>query len=187
MPQEKNSPINLSEMSTILKRAGLLGITGVALFGYYANTTIYVGPYFEKNSFNAKNLSFTDKLKYNLFGSADDISVSKSAKLVNPHKNPVGYDFYETRLDAETTSKILSKFKTNEEMLFELQKGFLTGPTLYVHRFLLSRYFKSQGENNRIAGFTKIEPELKNVDLESLPKTKRFDFPLLPKSTKLNY
>jgi len=168
-------------------RAILLVSIPTLAAGYYVKTNIYKGPYLEENPFNESNYSLIQKLKYNIFGNSDNIKYSKSTKVTNPNGNASCFDYYQQTLDKETTSKILSKYKTNEEILKLLEKGLFKGPTLWFHQFFISNYFKNKGDFNRIAGFTTFEPELKKLDIGKVPKVGFFGFPMLPKTDKLKY
>lgn len=171
----------------LFRRAAALTVIGGSAAYLVGKTYIYVGTYHEAPAFRAGDLSLPSRLKYNFFGSNDDVLSTKSAKICNPNKNPVTHDYFEKEIDVETTKKILAKYKTNDELLAAMQKALLLGPTLWPHRFIVSPYLKSKDPNNRIAGFSYFEPALKNVDVASQPKTALFDIPLLPSNPSLKY
>lgn len=172
-------------MGRLAKATLILSVPAIAA-GYYLNK-VYTGPYLEQNPFNDSKYSLLQKIKYKTIGSNDNAIYSKSAKIANPNRNPSAFDFYEYTLDKETSAKVLAKYKTNEELLKVLEKGYFQGPTLWFHQYILTPYFKSKGAFNRIAGFTAFEPELKKLDVSKLPKTAIFGFPLLPENKKLKY
>lgn len=172
-------------MGRFAKATLILSVPTIAA-GYYLNK-VYTGAYLEQNPFNDSKYSLIRRIQNKTFGSCDNLLYSKSEKIANPNGNPVSFDFYEYKLDKETSAKVLAKYKTNEELLKVLEKGFFQGPTLWFHQYILTPYFKSKGAFNRIAGYTAFEPELKKLDISKLPKTAYFHFPLLPENKNLKY
>ncbi|CCH42186.1 putative secreted protein [Wickerhamomyces ciferrii] len=172
-------------MGRFTKATLLLSVPSLAA-GYYIKNTVYNGEYREVNPYYEAPKTFIQSVKSKVLGDADNFHNSLTQKVLNPNKTVPLYDFYEQRLDTETTNSILQKYKTNEDFLKALERGFFLGPTLWFHRFLLSPYFKSQGDHNRIGGFTYFEPELKNLDINKLPKG-FIQIPLLPENKKLRY
>jgi hypothetical protein len=154
---------------------------------YICQKYIYVGDYLEIAPYNPRYLSLFTRFKNSFFGTNDDVRNNLAVKLSNPAKNELIYDYFEKELDARTSKKILLKYKTNEEILGAMQKALFLGPTLWPHRFVISKYFRNKvPSNSRICGFKPLEPELERVDVDKLPKG-FLNFPLLPFNPKLNY
>lgn len=174
-------------MGRVLKYTLLASVPTLAIAYYTQTKKIYSGPYLERNPFDETKYSLAQRLKYKVIGNNDNALYSKSSKLTNPNGNTPVFDYYEQTLDKETTAKVLAKYKTNEEILKLIEKGFLAGPTLWFHQIVLSAYFQYKSPHNRIAGFTTWEPELKKLDVSKLPKTAIFHFPLLPENKDLKY
>lgn len=160
-----------------------------AASAYVTKYYIYVGDYHETPPFNSASLPWHKKLKYQLLGSSDDVAGTLGSKLVNPGKNVPIYDYFEKELDPATSRKILDKYKTNEEILGAMQKALFLGPTLWPHRFVISKYLGSKSpSNDRISGYTPIEPALKQFDLSTATeKAYGSPFALLPHSSKYPY
>jgi hypothetical protein len=166
-----------------------LGTTAAtaAASAYICRTYIYVGDYLEVSPYNPSNLPLLTRVNNSVFGTTDDVKNNLAVRLSNPGKNELAYDFFEKELDAATSKKILQKYKTNEEVLGAMQKALLLGPTLWPHRFVISKYFHNKvPSNSRISGFKPLEPELRQTDVEKLPELAQ-NFPLLPYNPKLNY
>ena len=152
-----------------------------------AKNYVYAGDYHEVSPFDFKRLSWTGKLRYLFINARDNAAKDGALRAANPNNNQTSFDYFEKELDPATSKCLLEKYKTNDEMLGAMQKALFLGPTLWPHRFLIGAYLHSKTPgNDRITGFAKLEPSLKDIDPKELPRG-FMNAPLLPNFPKLNY